>query len=133
MLTSIAVSMAGTFLLDLFGLAHFSIKPTYVIGLLTGGLIFGVGFALAGYCPGTALCALSEGKKDAGVTIIGGLIGALAYTFVYPTLKPLMVDPLALGKLTLVQFLPWPAIFTALTFALALGLFAFFLPKQLNN
>ena len=45
--------------LGLLDPGHFSVKPTH-LGVLLGGLIFGVGFALAAYCPGTALAALGR-------------------------------------------------------------------------
>ena len=130
MFTAILVSMTGTYLLDLFHAANFSIKSTYVLGLVIGGLIFGVGFAMTGYCPGTAVCALAEGKRDAAFTIVGGLTGALAYIFAYPVLKPVLITPLSFGKITLAGLLPWPAVITALGFAFILALIVYFLPKQ---
>ncbi len=51
------------------------VKKPYKKGLIPGSLIFGLGWGLAGACPGTALAMLGEGKLGAGVTIIGILIG----------------------------------------------------------
>jgi len=48
-------------------------------GVVAGSLIFGVGWALCGACPGTALAQLGEGKLYALVTIAGMLLGTLAY------------------------------------------------------
>ena len=53
---------------------NLSSKP-YVKTLIPGSLIFGVGWGIAGACPGTALAMLGEGKLGAGVTIVGILIG----------------------------------------------------------
>lgn len=50
-------------------------KKPYKKGLIPGSLIFGLGWGLAGACPGTALAMLGEGKLGAGVTIIGIFIG----------------------------------------------------------
>ncbi len=52
-LMAIAVGTVGIYALDLVDMANMSIKPTYVVGIIIAGLIFGVGFADAGYCPGT--------------------------------------------------------------------------------
>jgi uncharacterized membrane protein YedE/YeeE len=48
-------------------------------GTVAGSLIFGVGWALSGACPGTALAQLGEGKLYALSTIAGMLLGTLAY------------------------------------------------------
>jgi uncharacterized membrane protein YedE/YeeE len=48
-------------------------------GVVAGSLIFGVGWALCGACPGTALAQLGEGKLYALVTIAAMLLGTLAY------------------------------------------------------
>ena len=61
---------------------HLSVKSSYV-GVIVGGAILGLGFAAAGYCPGTGLAALAEGRKDALFFVGGGLTGALIYTLIY--------------------------------------------------
>ncbi|HEY9036419.1 MAG TPA: DUF6691 family protein [Pseudomonadales bacterium] len=58
--------------------AHLSVKEMH-FGVLLGGGILGVGFALAGYCPGTGLGAMAEGRRDALVFVLGGLLGAALY------------------------------------------------------
>jgi len=89
-LMAIAVGTVGIYALDLVDMANMSIKPTYVVGITIAGLIFGVGFAVAGYCPGTCVVAAGEGKTDAFVTILGGLTGVLLYALVYPMLGGLI-------------------------------------------
>ncbi|MCX5723605.1 MAG: YeeE/YedE thiosulfate transporter family protein [Nitrospirae bacterium] len=86
-LTAIGVGLIGVHLLDLWGVAHMKVKELYLPGLVLGGLIFGIGFAVAGYCPGTALAAAAEGKPDAWVTVLGGLLGALVFAFMFPDLE----------------------------------------------
>ena len=56
-LMAIAVGTVGIYALDLADMANLNIKPTYVVGITIAGLIFGVGFAVAGYCPGTCIVA----------------------------------------------------------------------------
>jgi uncharacterized membrane protein YedE/YeeE len=68
--------------LGVIGNEHLSIKSSHW-GVAIGGLIFGLGFAIAGYCPGTSLCALGEGRKDAKWFIFGGLVGALLFMLIF--------------------------------------------------
>lgn len=48
-------------------------------GLVAGSLLFGVGWGLAGACPGTALAMLGEGKIGAAFTVGGILVGTWLY------------------------------------------------------
>jgi uncharacterized membrane protein YedE/YeeE len=109
MLLAIGVAMVGVAALSLGGIAHLAVKPLYVAGVLLGGLLFGVGFALSGYCPGTGLVACVEGKRDAWFTVAGGFLGALAYALAFPRVKPILVDPFNFGPMTLssVSGLAW--------------------------
>lgn len=86
-LTAIGAGLLGVHLLDVFGLANMKVKDLYLPGIAVAGLIFGVGFAVAGYCPGTALAAAAEGKPDAWATVFGGLLGALLFAFMFPDLE----------------------------------------------
>jgi hypothetical protein len=80
---------------------HLSVKSSY-IGVIVGGALLGLGFAVAGYCPGTGLTALADGRKDALFFIVGGLIGALSYTLVYGSIKgSWLFDKIAGGKVML--------------------------------
>jgi uncharacterized membrane protein YedE/YeeE len=89
-LMTIAVATVGIYALDLVDMANMSIKPTYVVGIIIAGLIFGVGFAISGYCPGTCVLGSAEGKTDAVFTLLGGLAGAALYAVVYPLMAPLI-------------------------------------------
>lgn len=80
MLLSVAVTAVGIFSLRSIGLVSFDLIVTNPVANIAGGLIFGVGFAFAGYCPGTSIGAMGEGKRDAVFTVLGGLAGVLAYT-----------------------------------------------------
>ncbi len=72
------------------GLATFHIKPFLIGGLVIGGLIFGAGMAILGYCPGTLAISMGEGSVDALVGIGGAFLGGIAYTLAYPTIAPLL-------------------------------------------
>lgn len=79
MLSAIITGMVGIFSMHAFGLVKLHIKPTRYAANIIGGLIFGIGFAIFGYCPGTGSAALGQGNYDA----IAGIIGMLAGSYIY--------------------------------------------------
>lgn len=79
MLSAIAVGLVGIWGLGRAGLLEPKPKETRYAANVVGGLIFGVGFALAGYCPGTSAAALGQGSLDALVVIVGMILGSLIY------------------------------------------------------
>jgi hypothetical protein len=91
--------------------------PEWRKSRLGGGLLFGVGIALAGYCPGTAIVGLASGRGEGAMAVLGGLVGALAFIFAYPALKPVLMDPANFGPLTIPSVLGLPPLPTALAFA----------------
>jgi uncharacterized protein len=100
------------------GIASYHVKPFIVTGIMAGGLIFGFGMAVLGYCPGTLAVSLGEGSIDALVGIIGGLISGLLYTLLYPSLKGLLGPDL--GNLSLFTAIGSnPLIFYPLVIAIA--------------
>lgn len=103
MLSSILVGMVGIYLLKDLGLVKLSIKEADLGANILGGLIFGAGWALLGYCPGTAVGAIGEGRWDAIWGIMGMLVGAAAFAEVFPSLKTTVLTWGKLGKLTLPQ------------------------------
>jgi hypothetical protein len=100
LVTAIALGIVGVATLQALGLAHTSIKPLHLLAILGGGVAFGAGFAVTGYCPGTSLAAAAEGRVDALFTAGGGLLGAGAYALLYDALKPVVVDPMTFGTPT---------------------------------
>ena len=66
------------------GFASYHVKPFILCGVVFGGLIFGVGMAILGYCPGTLAVSQGEGSLDAFAGIVGGLLGGLVYTLSIP-------------------------------------------------
>jgi uncharacterized protein len=105
MLSSILVGMVGIYLLRDLGLAKLSLKPVELGANILGGLIFGVGWACLGYCPGTSVGAVAEGRWDALWGIAGMLVGAALFAEVFPALKTTVLAWGNFGKLTLPQVL----------------------------
>lgn len=105
MLSSVLVGMAGVYLLKDLGLAVLSVKQTVLGGNILGGLIFGIGWALLGYCPGTSLGAVGEGRWDGLWGILGMLAGAALFAESYPALKTTVLTWGDYGKITLPQVL----------------------------
>ncbi|RXE55319.1 YeeE/YedE family protein [Methanoculleus taiwanensis] len=87
MLSAVAVGMVGVYLLVHLGLASLSIKPGSIGTTVLGGIIFGCGFAVLGYCPGTVAGAVGSGALDALFGgVVGILIGAAIFAELYPRL-----------------------------------------------
>jgi len=64
MLTAIVVGGLGVYAMNAAGLTKLFVKPAQLAAIPVGGLIFGVGMVVLGYCPGTAIAAAGEGKGD---------------------------------------------------------------------
>ena len=105
MLSTVLVGMVGVYILKDLGLVKLSVKPTNLGANIIGGLIFGAGWGLLGYCPGTSAGALGEGRWDSLWGILGMLVGAAVFAEVYPALKTSILTWGKLGKITLPQVL----------------------------
>jgi thiosulfate/3-mercaptopyruvate sulfurtransferase len=60
--------------------------PTVYGAQIIGGLLFGVGFVISGWCPGTAAVGMASGRGDAVVFLGGSVLGAILYNETYPML-----------------------------------------------
>ena len=87
MLSAIIVGMFGILVLSEQGLITLSHKPMNMGAIIVGGALFGIGWAIMGFCPGTAVGAVGEGRWHAIFGIIGMLIGAAVYAQLYPFFK----------------------------------------------
>jgi len=105
MLTSVTVAMVGTYLLVDLELAKLSIKPTILGANIIGGLLFGLGWGALGYCPGTSVGAVAEGRWDALWGVAGMLAGASLFAALFPAMKASVLTWGNLGKITLPQLL----------------------------
>ena len=90
LLFAIGVSSIAFFMEYLMGGAVIEVKPFYVVGVSLGGILFGSGIAILGYCPGTMTMALAEGSVDALFGYAGGILAGLLFTLAYPTILPLL-------------------------------------------
>ena len=79
MFTAIITAMLGIFWLGWIGvldIARVYVPETYILPQLVGGIIFGVGFATAGLCPGTSCVSAVTGRGD-GVAAVLGMLGGV--------------------------------------------------------
>ena len=96
---------------DLGLAAPLPVPPTFALSNLLGGVVFGVGMATAGYCPGTIVAQAGEGRLDAWTAGLSGvLVGALAFGLLQPTIVPRLARIGALGRVTFASLAgtsPW--------------------------
>lgn len=88
--TAMAVGATGLHALASEGRVELKPKPLQLGGIVSGGILFGTGLTLLGYCPGTTLAAVGEGRRDAIVGALGMVTGAALFVRFYPALKPLV-------------------------------------------
>lgn len=132
MLTAILVGSVGIYLLKDLGLVKLSIKSTILGGTIIGGLIFGLGWGLLGYCPGTSMGAVGEGRWDGIWGLLGMLAGAAIYAEAYPLMKRTVLTWGDLGKITVPGILGISHWIIIPLFMLAVvGLFFWFEKKKL--
>jgi hypothetical protein len=87
MFTAIVTAMAGLWLssaLGVLALPDINLETTNLTAQIGGGLLFGAGFMVGGYCPGTSIAAMATGSKDAIVFALGMLCGVFAYAEITP-------------------------------------------------
>jgi hypothetical protein len=100
--TAIVVGGVGVYaMLQLGWIDSLSVKASHLLGNAVGGVIFGAGMALLGYCPGTAIGAAADGAKDAWFGILGGLVGAAVYAEAHPWINANILSIGDLGKETI--------------------------------
>jgi uncharacterized protein len=129
MFTAIVTAMVGLFVLSAIGLLDLSglyLEPTSYAAQLLGGLVFGAGFIIGGYCPGTSIAAMATGKKDGAAFALGMLGGVMAYAEFTPGLdawiKVTSQGELTLPSLTGISMGWWTLAFVAFLLAAARGM-----------
>lgn len=113
MLSAILVGMIGITLLTDAGIATSSHKAMNVGAVLIGGALFGCGWAVMGFCPGTSIGALGEGRWHAVFAVAGMVAGAALYAELYPFFKSTVLAWKDFGKIGLPDALgvsPWVVI-----------------------
>ena len=83
------------------------LPETFLLPQLVGGIIFGVGFALAGLCPGTSCVAAATGRGD-GFTVVGGMLSGILITGLAFDRLQSFYNSGARGTFTLPQLLHLP-------------------------
>lgn len=84
-----AVTLQGLSMAGLVDLDQLYVPDTRIAAQAVGGAVFGLGFVVGGYCPGTAAVALGSGRLDAFVFLLGAGLGSLAFAAVAPSLDGL--------------------------------------------
>lgn len=99
----VAMGVGAVFLYtaEYFGFIQFHIKPFYPVGVALGGLVFGVGMVIVGYCPGSMPEAVGEGRMDAFLGIVSGIIGGVIFTVLYPIYHNSLLHGKTIGEPTL--------------------------------
>jgi len=102
MLSAVVTGMLGIYLMRQLGWVELKTKTGSVGMNVIGGLLFGVGFAVLGYCPGTLAGAIGSGYLDALVGgTVGILLGAGLFAELYPRLRSGILRWGEFGNITL--------------------------------
>ncbi len=129
MMTAILVGGIGVYGMHAAGWVQLAVKPAHLLAIIVGGLIFGPAMVLLGYCPGTAVAAAGEGKRDAWWGLLGMTLGAAVYSEFDVACTRTLRAPVDLGAATLPQVTGVPA---AIWFA-GLALFAWLFFRWLDR
>jgi rhodanese-related sulfurtransferase len=104
MFSALVTAMLGAFWLDRIGLLHLDLvylPETFVLPQAIGGVVFGVGFLVAGLCPGTSCVAAASGRRDGAGVMAGMLIGVCIFNLAFKWIAPLYAaTPLGSVRLT---------------------------------
>jgi uncharacterized membrane protein YedE/YeeE len=123
MLSAIIVGMFGILAMNDLEIIKLSHKAMNVGGVVVGGALFGMGWAVMGFCPGTSVGAVGEGRWHAIFGVIGMIAGAAVYAELFPFFKSTVLTWADFGKIGLPEALGmnhWvvAVIFTIITIAM---------------
>lgn len=108
MMSAVVVGMLGVHFMHATNLVELHIKPTRYLANSIGGLIFGIGFGLSAYCPGTGAAAIGQGNVDAIAMVVGMITGSYLFAEASGFLSR-RVEPVGdRGKLTFADVVPLP-------------------------
>lgn len=120
MVSAIIVGMVGIFTFNHFAKVNLHLKPTRIGAQSIGGVLFGTGFALLAYCPGTGAAALGQGSWD----VIFGILGLIAGSYLFAELSGWLKETVETwgdkGKMTIPDILHVPRLPFAYLIALLL-------------
>ncbi len=107
MFTAIVVASVGLYFLNDIGFVDVSrvwIIPTFFWPQLIGGALFGIGYLVSGYCPGTGVVGFASGRLDALITMVGLVLGSLLFAVLFPILEAFYLSS-SMGVMTLQKML----------------------------
>lgn len=88
MMTAIVTGAIGIWGMRALGMdIPLHIKGATLLANIVGGLIFGIGMAILGVCPGTGVAAIGDGSRHAIPGLLGMFAGGAAYAYTYPHIK----------------------------------------------
>ena len=125
---AIGIASIGLYFMVEMGYAQYHIKPILLGGLIVGGVIFGIGMAIFGKCPGTGPISVADGRIDVMVGAIGGIFGGLFFTLFYDKFKMIMGE--SLGKDTLLTIFTGHESLTILLFGVGLIAISILIPLR---
>jgi hypothetical protein len=127
MFTAIVTAMLLLFGADVMGLLKpgaLYINPTHLWPGIVGGIVFGVGFVIGGYCPGTSIVSLATLKLDGLCFVVGMVLGMVCFGETVSRFRAFFETSGNLGELTLAQVFGVPqGLVVVLVVAMALGMF----------
>jgi len=132
MFAAVVVGMVGIYLLKDFGLIELKHKPMNLGAVVIGGSLFGIGWAIMGFCPGTSIGAVAEGRWHAVWAILGMIAGAALFAELFPFFKRTVLTWKDWGKISLSDALGinhWVVI--VLLILVYLAIFALFEKKKI--
>ena len=129
MMTAVAVGMVGVFTLHHFAKVNLHLQPTRLGAQIIGGSLFGAGFALIAYCPGTGAAALGQGSWDVLFGIAGLIAGSYLFAKLSGWLKRTVETWGDQGKVMLPDLLHAPRLPFAIAMAVLLTAGLFFLQR----
>lgn len=132
MLSAIAVGSIGVFVMHHMGMVKLHLKPTKIGAQSIGGLVFGGGFALAAYCPGTGAAAIGQGSWDALLVAAGLVVGSYLFALTSATMGKTVMTWGDKGEKTIPGVLGisglFSALLTAVVIAVVLGVLEIYFP-----
>lgn len=118
--SAMAMGMLSLGLLTAFGFVDLKLVSVSLARQILGGIVFGVGWGLAGYCPITVFASIGEGRLDALMPLLGFLVGVVPYALMYNWMKKHIFSIGEFGKMSFADMLHAPHIVVSIIIAMLL-------------